>query len=130
MSEKQKQKFQQFWSQMIALTGNEKPEKDPKIPSNEVVSIFNEFAAEREAEARETFKKQLKGIMQAKVALDKVLDKGRKELLAKEEKEYETLNAELKKAMDSLEAVRTENANLTNQASGNFEDSTLDDSEG
>lgn len=117
---KQKSRFEKQWNEIITLTGDKTPEKKSRVKSSDVVTMFKEVAAEREEEAKKVFKDQLKGILQAKLALDESLKKQRNELLQKEEKEYETLNKELEKALNAIERTQSQNVQLVNAASGNF----------
>lgn len=119
--QKQKQKFEQQWKQILSLTQTQSPEKVVKVADSEVLAIFKEIAEEREKKAREEFKVSLAGILQAKLELDKSITKGREELAKKEEKEYETLNNELAKVLGKLNYAKQQNQQLVSQAGGNFE---------
>jgi len=118
--QKQKQKFEQQWNQILTLTKTQTPEKAIKVADSEVLLIFKELAEEKEKKAREDFKIALSGILQAKLELDKSIMKGREELARKEEKEYETLNNELAKVLGKLNYAKQQNQQLVSQASGNF----------
>lgn len=118
--QKQKQQFEQQWKKIVDLTGNQAPEKLPKVNESEVAVMFKEISDDREKKARETFKTKLAGILEAKLALDQSIKKGREELEKKEEKEYEELNKQLRDANNSLQAVKQQNEAFSKAASGEF----------
>jgi succinate dehydrogenase flavin-adding protein (antitoxin of CptAB toxin-antitoxin module) len=117
---KQKNQFENSWKRIISLTQSSNPESAPKIKESEVLTMFQELAVERELQARVVFKTKLAGLLEAKIALDASLKKGREELAKREEKEYEELNNQLNKAFSMLENTKQQNATLVSQASGNF----------
>lgn len=129
--QKQKQKFDEQWARLKKLTGEEKPETRPKISGSRVTEIFEEVAKERVKKAEEDFKIKLISILEAKLALDKALQKGRDELQKKEEQEYETLNKELSAAYGMLENAQKQGNALVTAAQGNLNtESKTEDTEG
>lgn len=127
---KQKQKFEQQWNRMLTLTGERTPEKAVKFPESEVVTLFKEVAEGRVKKAKEIFKTQLEGILDAKLALDKTLKQGRDELAKKEEKEYEALNNELNKAYGMLETAQKQGQQLVQTAAGQSTEESKPEEEG
>jgi len=118
---KQKQKFEQNWQRFQAMTGSTNPAQVAKIPMNTVAAHFQTVVAQRIEKAEKEFQIKLTGIIEAKIALDKDLKKGKEDLAKREEQEYEKLNKAIKEAFDMLEQVQKQGQNMLNQASGNFE---------
>jgi hypothetical protein len=116
--QKQKQKFDEQWKRLQSLSGEQRPEAKPKIASTKVIQIFQEVAKERVEKAESEFKGKLISILEAKLALDKVIAKGREELAKKEEQEYEVLNRELSAAYSMLENAQKQGQNLVTAAQG------------
>lgn len=117
---KQKQKFEQYWSQFQTITGSKSPEEKIRIEKSEVPGIFQKVVLERNEKAQKDFEVKLLAILEAKVALDQSIKKGREELAKKEEIEYEKLNKALNDAFSMLKNTQQQGQNLMNQASGNF----------
>jgi len=88
---------------------------------NTVAAHFQTVVAQRIEKAEKEFQIKLTGIIEAKIALDKDLKKGKEDLAKREEQEYEKLNKAIKEAFDMLEQVQKQGQNMLNQASGNFE---------
>jgi hypothetical protein len=121
MELKQKKKFESQWKNITTLTNETTPEKTVKVENEEVISIFKEISEERIKKAKENFKIKLTAVLEAKLALDKNLQKGREDLQKQEEKEYEVLNKELGSALGFLNGTKKEGNALVQAASGNFE---------
>lgn len=120
MAEKQKQKFENSWTRLTTLTGNQTPEKVAKVDPNSVVAIFQELQKERDEAATATFKLKLKAVLEAKMALDKNVAAKKAELAKFEEQQYEALNKELEACLNQLNNAKAQTAQLVSQAAGNF----------
>lgn len=117
---KQRDNFENRWKTLVELSGEDNPERLPKIPISKVTGVFEEIARERRIKAEEVFKTKITGILEAKIKLDETLKKGREELVKKEEEQYQTLNNELEAAFRMLESVKNDNRDMLKAASGNF----------
>jgi hypothetical protein len=117
---KQKKKFEENWKKVKELSGTETPEKQPKVSKDTVSSILTRVAEQRRVAAELELEGKIVGIYDAKIALDKSLAKGRKELEQKEEKEYEELNKQLDSAFGMFEQVRKDAGALASAADGNL----------
>jgi hypothetical protein len=118
---KQKQKFEQNWQRFQTITGSTNPAQVTKIPLGSVAAHFQTVIAQRLEKAEKEFQIKLTGIIEAKVALDKDLKKGKEDLSKREEQEYEKLNKAIGDAFSMLEQVQKQGQNMLNQAAGNFE---------
>lgn len=117
---KQKQKFEQNWQRFQTITGSTNPAQAAKIPVTTVPAHFQIVVSQRNEKAEKDFQIKLTAIIEAKIALDKDLRKGKEDLLKREEIEYEKLNKAFNDAYSMLQEVQKHGQTVLNEAAGNF----------